>query len=407
MDESAQPTLRNQVIAQAGRVAIARFAWVGWALMLVHLIAGLSIYQLTHQSTDAAIVQWAGPVARQHGVLFLFVVLVQVVALRLRKSLDGNPHHVIYLETVVCIAYLLSGAWFSVMDVRYQIGFGLSTYCMVAITIGVIPVMQLWRAVGLQFIGLVYLLVTLQLPGVATPLVPSFYVVALTAPLLGAVVAYANWTYLWQNVSLREELNRSYQTLVVKQKEVEQLATIDSLTGLFNRREFLQQFNAQAARSGRVPATLSGIMVDIDHFKSINDRFGHPAGDAVLRTVAATLYTGVRNTDMVGRWGGEEFVILMPNTEREGAVQLAEKLRLAIKERTTVVAGKTLSVCASFGVTTLAIGSDMTIDAFYTATDYALYQAKRLGRDQVQWASAEQARAATHIAAASNVVVVQ
>jgi diguanylate cyclase (GGDEF)-like protein len=122
-------------------------------------------------------------------------------------------------------------------------------------------------------------------------------------------------------------------------------------------------------------------MADLDHFKHVNDRFGHAGGDAVLRSVAAVLRSSIRSEDLVARWGGEEFILLLPETDRAGAWQAAEKVRLAVAAREIPVDATPVRVTASFGVA--AHAPDRTLDSTIADADRALYRAKEEGRDRV------------------------
>ena len=137
------------------------------------------------------------------------------------------------------------------------------------------------------------------------------------------------------------------------------------------------------ARTARMPAATSLLVVDLDHFKRINDQFGHPAGDAVLQHAATLLAGHVRSTDTVARLGGEEFIVLMPHTPTEGALALAEKLRLALRGNTLDWQGQCICVTASVGVSSTCVGAHASFEALYSAADQALYAAKNQGRDRV------------------------
>lgn len=160
-------------------------------------------------------------------------------------------------------------------------------------------------------------------------------------------------------------------------------AATDWVTGLLSRRELdgrASELILLARRHGRA---LSCLMIDIDYFKEINDRHGHSAGDEVLRQVAARLRAASRASDIAGRYGGEEFVLLLPETGTEGAVTVAEKVRAAIASTPMELSGTTLlPVRVSIGVATRS-ASMIEADELYSAADTALYQAKQSGRDRV------------------------
>jgi len=165
-------------------------------------------------------------------------------------------------------------------------------------------------------------------------------------------------------------------------RRVASQAATDSLTGLANRRSFDEELVLEWRRAHRIGDSLALVLLDLDDFKQVNDTHGHPAGDAVLRTVGEVLGSGVRQIDLAARYGGEEFVVLVPESDLKGATQLAKRLRLAVsKARTELADGRLLKVTASFGV---AVKGDLTTaEGLVAAADEALYEAKRAGKDRV------------------------
>lgn len=159
-------------------------------------------------------------------------------------------------------------------------------------------------------------------------------------------------------------------------------AATDPLTGLPNRRGFLAHAEALLAASRRQGATAAVLLLDLDHFKAINDRFGHAAGDAVLQQAAAVLREVIRRADVPVRWGGEEFAVLLPFTSLADGAALAERLRLALRARVPHPGGEAVTV--SIGVAALGEGS--LAEAMREA-DRALYRAKAAGRDRVDVAA--------------------
>lgn len=163
-------------------------------------------------------------------------------------------------------------------------------------------------------------------------------------------------------------------------KVLAQVAVTDQLTGLGNRQKLDAALAQEIQRAGRGDTAFSVILLDVDHFKQVNDTYGHQVGDEVLVQLATLLRHNTRNIDVVGRWGGEEFLIVCPLTGQEGAVTLAENLRLALIQHTFPVA---THCSASFGVATCHPG-EASKDLIARA-DAALYRAKQSGRNRVEW----------------------
>ena len=204
----------------------------------------------------------------------------------------------------------------------------------------------------------------------------------------GAIATFNDETALQQAnavlVDMMDRLNNSQEQAQAQNVELQRLATQDPLTNCLNRRSFFEQTDLAWAKSVAEGQPLSCIMSDIDHFKSVNDNFGHAAGDQVIEAVAKLLISSFRETDLVCRYGGEEFCVLMPGAELGEAVKVAEKARAAIAK---AVGGKLKAkgppeVTSSFGVSTLAHGA-ADIAELLNQADKALYLAKQSGRNRV------------------------
>jgi diguanylate cyclase (GGDEF)-like protein len=181
-----------------------------------------------------------------------------------------------------------------------------------------------------------------------------------------------------------------HEALLDAQKKLFKQATYDELTGLFNRSRILEILRSELARAAREQTPVGVVLADIDRFKLVNDTFGHDAGDITLQQTALRMQSSIRSYDAIGRYGGEEFLVLMPGCDLGCAAQQAERLRLAVSREPLKLGGGDagspelmLAVSASFGATTYYPGSPITVEGLIKLADEALYEAKRLGRNRV------------------------
>jgi two-component system cell cycle response regulator len=165
---------------------------------------------------------------------------------------------------------------------------------------------------------------------------------------------------------------------------LEALAHTDPLTMVLNRRALVSRLSAEVERARRYDSVVTILMIDLDHFKGVNDTYGHPAGDQVLRDVAQLLQHEVRSVDIVARYGGEEFIIVLPETASEGAVAFAERIRERIEGRMFESTGHSLLLTASIGVATFPSARVSSMEDLIARADEALYRAKAEGRNRVR-----------------------
>ena len=180
------------------------------------------------------------------------------------------------------------------------------------------------------------------------------------------------------------ELHIALQELEELNRELAEKSTLDELTGLYNRRFYDQKILAEYRRSRRNLSPLSLVVVDIDHFKKVNDNFGHLAGDECLKAVAQALKKSLlRSTDIACRYGGEEFCLILPETKDAGAKLFAEELRKKISQLAVQHSGQTIALTISCGISTYQQQEGASPETIFSAADQALYQAKQAGRNCV------------------------
>lgn len=181
----------------------------------------------------------------------------------------------------------------------------------------------------------------------------------------------------------QDELKQKNRQLEDMLTRVESLAIMDQLTGLYNRRRFETIFSNEFKRASRYQLPLSLLMIDIDHFKTVNDTLGHQDGDIVLRELAQVIQSTIREVDSPARWGGEEFVVLSPNTTKENGLRAAERVRKAIANHSfATMPGKKITV--SIGVAGIPDTDLDNRDKLLHAADLAMYNAKKNGRNRVE-----------------------
>ncbi len=182
----------------------------------------------------------------------------------------------------------------------------------------------------------------------------------------------------WAETEVRlDRLQKAHQQCI---KEVR----TDSLTGIWNRSAIVEMLRRETAHAGRTSTSVAVALADLDHFKRINDRYGHAAGDGVLVETARRLTTTIRSYDAVGRYGGEEFLIVFPESEEEAAAEIADRVRRRFEETPFIVDGQSVQVTISLGV---AAARDADPETLVDLADQALYRAKKLGRNRVQTSS--------------------
>jgi diguanylate cyclase (GGDEF) domain len=252
------------------------------------------------------------------------------------------------------------------VPIRFTMSFSAALY-------GVFITLLTRYALGTPGIRLISLFVLFMLPVV---------VGAATAIRLGILQRreYAQLTKTRKiNLELKSEIERR-QKLEAALKE---LATIDPLTGLYNRREYEILFQHEMERSKRMNSPLSVGIIDLDHFKQVNDTYGHKAGDEVLRRISALCRENLRTMDIIGRLGGEEFIILLPETTIDRAVMVGNRLLKAFAATDIDVGTASIKITATLGITQL-LPDDKEIDIITRRADDALYKGKEAGRNRVE-----------------------
>lgn len=181
-------------------------------------------------------------------------------------------------------------------------------------------------------------------------------------------------------VAAAAQVKKLHDQLRERNAELDRMARVDALTGLFNRRHLEEELGRQCSTARRNGTPIAVLLLDIDHFKKVNDTYGHPAGDLVLQEFGRRLQEDLRAGDVAGRWGGEEFLVLLPGADLPAALTVAERIRLATSRGPVVAGGTPIPVTVSGGC---AVGPLDVPDELVSRADTALYEAKVAGRNRI------------------------
>lgn len=358
----------------------ARDALWAWGLALVAYAASHVIFAVLNVVPSSGLVV-AGNMA--YGIALSLMLL----AMRRFDGLDSNAGPPVWVQLQLLLPVLAIALLYTLLMEQYaaRVVMGSLVFCL-----------------QIGFILRALLDPRLPRPGRGRYILLTAFFALLTSLLLRALAAAMGWMSsnndeagrLWLTmvfvVALCAVISISlgfvYMTMERAEQRNFELAMKDMLTGLSNRRAISDQLHMAVSRAQRQGQYLSVLMLDIDHFKRVNDGYGHQAGDAVLRGVARTLQSRLRAQDQIGRFGGEEFLLMLPDTHLEGATTLAEALRQAVEASPTQWGAHSISVTISIGVAGGVISGAHTVDGLVAAADAAMYRAKQGGRNRVELA---------------------
>ena len=277
----------------------------------------------------------------------------------------GKHWTAINLLTFEVVAHSAMATWSFGWESSFQ------TYLMPMITFTMINYRMRRRTMLAQAVLLVGLYVTLYVvtrgmtPAVDREIIEIIHYVNVAIVFTALCVI----SYYFREASLESE------------RRMEELASTDMLTHLPNRRRMRELLEAELTRTARTRRPFAIVLTDIDYFKKVNDVYGHDCGDTVLRVVASRLRTTLRDQDSIARWGGEEFLALLPECSIKGAVDAAERMRAEVEREPVCFCGNDVPVTMTFGVA--LCGADEAVDSCITRADMALYEGKRQGRNRV------------------------
>lgn len=317
---------------------------------------------------------WSQGIIASHFMLLIFMIGLFFTTHKLKNRTEPNTTMFVLQYTTVMV---IMATGIAIVTFDQLVTTNITPFLLICVISGLIFLIRPLVSLIIYVTSYVayYHLIALNITN--QQLLLSNRVNGITAVGLGFLLSIILWRYNYTNITQKRFIE-------AQQKQLEQMAYYDSLTDLPNRRLFdktIKQELSSMQQNGHESVT---IMMDIDNFKDINDTYGHPVGDNILRQLADFLKKHTRESDTISRLGGEEFIILMPKTSLEAGYAFAERLRKLIMKKRFIAGPMTLGITASFGISPLCHTNSESFDDCYFLADKALYLAKERGKNRVE-----------------------
>lgn len=363
-------------------INIKRLFYVAIIAMPLSLIE-ITIFFMNSSSGDATEHLWRISIILAQFTLFISMAILGSLAYFSRNK--RTPNRLMWaLQYVAVLVILIAGAVIVAID--QMVVPSITPYVIVCTIIGAIFLISPLYAAIIHTLSYITFYFAISITQQNPDLLLSNRVNGLFSYGIGICLSYILWRTNSVNLQQAEFIKKQQNELKEKNKQLEQLAFFDPLTGLFNRRYFEEQLRNEIARMQRYENESCVAIMDIDYFKNINDSYGHPTGDRLLKIIALILNRHLRATDILSRWGGEEFIILLPNTSLHTGKLVTEKIRRIIENEIFIIDEQIIHITVSFGVSMLSTEMKDTFEYSYVNADKALYNAKQNGRNRVETA---------------------
>lgn len=378
IDDSSREMIKEKMVL----INIKRLFYVSMIAMPLSLIEILIFYMNSSSGGETERL-WRLSIIAAQFALFLTMAIMGGLAYLLRN--EHRPNWLMKgLQYIAVFVILIIGAIIVAID--QMVVASITPYVIVCTIIGAIFLISPLYAVIIHTLSYIIFYFAIGIYQTNPDLLLSNRVNGLFAFGIGICLSYILWRTNSVNLQQAEFIKKQQNELEEKNKQLEQLAFYDPLTGLFNRRYFEEQLRSEIARMHRYGNESCVAIMDIDYFKKINDNYGHPIGDRLLKKIALVLNRQLRATDVLSRWGGEEFIMLLPNTSLHTGKLVTEKIRRIIENEIFIVEEYKIHITVSFGVSLLSTEMKDTFEYSYVNADKALYNAKQNGRNRVETA---------------------
>ncbi len=321
---------------------------------------------------------WQIGILASHITYLVLLIILSILSYKYRKN-NKPTLGTIFTQYVAIVLIIFYGVTITLID--QLVTPSITPFLIACISIGVIFLIKPLHGLMMFFTAYIIYFYAMGIVQPNLSILLSNRINGFTSIILGLFISLVLWKSNVVNLQQKEQILLQQKELEEKNEKLEYLATRDSLTGLVNRRYFEEQAAHEIVRIKRYGGNSCLLLLDIDNFKEINDKYGHPTGDKVLQNLASVLRTQLRKADLIARIGGEEFAIILINTDDEAGNIVAEKLRCIIENDSFIVDNKVFNITVSIGITLI----DNNVDSYeevYKRADKALYTAKAEGKNR-------------------------
>jgi diguanylate cyclase (GGDEF)-like protein len=337
-------------------------------------IIDIYLFAFTKSYDTLVLKTWSQGIIASHSILLIFMIGFFLTAQKLKNRIEPNAAMFV-LQYLVVVVIMASGI--AIVTLDQLVTTNITPFLIICIVSGAVFLIRPLVSFLIYVTSYVAYYCLIGLTITDQQVLLSNRVNGITAIGLGFLLSIILWYYNYTNIVQKRRIE-------VQQKQLEQMAYYDPLTDLPNRRLLEKLVKREFSLMQRYGHETILIVLDIDNFKNVNDIYGHPAGDELLRQLADLLKNNVRESDTVARIGGEEFIILMPNASMEEGYAFAERLRKLIMEKRFTIGPIVLQITSSFGISSMSDINSKTSEDYYLLADKALYLAKQSGKNRVE-----------------------
>lgn len=363
----------NSVLGECAQINTRRIYYL--AIIAIPLrIIDIFLFAFTKSYDTLALKTWSQGIIASHSVLLVLMIGFFLTTYRLRKRTEPNTTMFV-LQYIVVVVIMASGI--AIVTFDQLVTTNITPFLLICIICGSIFLIRPLASFIIYVTSYMAYYYLIALTITDPQILLSNRVNGITAVGVGFLLSFILWHYNYTTIIQKRRIES-------QQKQLEQMAYYDPLTDLPNRRLLEKLIKRELASMQRYGQETVIIMLDVDDFKQINDTYGHQVGDSILMQLADLLKNNVRETDTVARFGGEEFIILMPNTSVEEGYIFAERIRKIIMEKVFSIGSDTLQITSSFGVSSMGDINSQNLEDYYLLADKALYLAKQSGKNRVE-----------------------